>query len=169
MEHILRSSLTIGRSRQEVFEFFADAENLERITPSQLKFKIVTPTPFVIAEGTLIDYRLQLRGIPIKWQTKITQWDPPNEFTDEQLIGPYRQWIHHHRFTEIDAGTTLIEDTVRYRLPLEPLGDIALFIVKRELKQIFDFWQKTVAALLAIRSEQFTMANSHKRQGQPGR
>lgn len=148
MEHILTSSLMIGRPRDEVFAFFADTENLERITPPQLKFKILTPTPLNIRQGTLIDYRLRLRRFPIKWRTRITLWDPPTEFTDEQLSGPYKQWIHNHRFTEIGPGTTLIEDEVRYRLPLEPFGDVALFIVKRELKRIFDYRQKAVASLL---------------------
>ena len=147
-EHILKSTLTIDRPRDEVFEFFADAENLERITPPELNFNILTPTPFEIEKGTLIDYRLRLRGIPINWRTEITAWDPPNEFTDEQLSGPYRQWIHHHRFTENSRDSTLIEDEVRYRLPLEPLGDLALFIVRRELNYIFDYRQRRVAELL---------------------
>lgn len=148
-EHILKSSLTVPRPRAEVFDFFADAENLERITPPELRFEILTQTPFRIEKGSLIDYKLRLRGIPIKWRTEITDWEPPLRFVDEQLSGPYRQWIHRHVFTEIDADTTLIEDEVRYRLPLEPLGDIALFIVERELKYIFDYRQAAVAKLLS--------------------
>src|SRR6188508_1510958 len=132
-EHTLRTSLTIARPREEVFDFFSDAENLELITPPQLNIQILTPTPLKTQKGTLIDYRIRLRGLPIKWRTEITSWDPPHAFIDEQLSGPYKQWIHEHRFTEIDAGTTLIEDNVRYRLPLEPFGDLGLFIVKREL------------------------------------
>lgn len=139
----------IRRPRTEVFDFFADAENLELITPPELRFQILTPTPFRIKKGSLIDYKLRLRGIPIKWRTGITEWEPPLRFVDEQLSGPYRQWIHRHEFTEIDPVTTLIEDEVRYRLPLEPLGDLALFIVKRELKYIFDYRQEAVTKLLS--------------------
>ena len=84
----------------------------------------------------------------MKWRSEITVWDRPNEFVDEQRIGPYKQWIHQHTFTEIDAGSTSIEDEVRYRLPLEPLGDIAQFFVDRELKYIFDYRKQKVSELL---------------------
>ena len=84
----------------------------------------------------------------MKWQSEITVWDPPNKFADEQRVGPYRQWIHTHRFTETGDGSTLIEDEVRYRLPLEPLGDIAQFFVERELNYIFDHRTKMVNEIL---------------------
>lgn len=148
-EHTLRTALTLNLPREQVFAFFADAANLERITPPQLNFHILTPQPIEIAKGTLIDYQLKLRGFPIKWRTEISEWNPPFSFVDQQLSGPYKQWIHRHTFTEIDAETTLIEDEVRYRLPVEPLGDIAHFIVRSELDKIFGFRQKTVAELLA--------------------
>lgn len=148
-EHTLRTALTLNLPREQVFDFFADAANLERITPPQLNFHILTPQPIEIAKGTLIDYQLKLRGFPIKWRTEISEWNPPFSFVDQQLSGPYKQWIHKHTFTEVDAETTLIEDEVRYRLPVEPLGDIAHFIVRSELDKIFAFRQKTVAELLA--------------------
>lgn len=85
----------------------------------------------------------------MKWKTEISVWDPPFEFVDQQLNGPYKQWIHRHRFTELEKGKTLIDDEVRYRLPLEPLGDVVHFIVRRELDYIFDHRQKTVAELLS--------------------
>lgn len=140
-------SLEITLPRNDVFSFFASAENLERITPPELGFTILTPTPIEMKTGTLIDYRISLHGIPMKWRTEITNWDPPFEFTDKQISGPYKQWIHTHRFTELSPASTLIEDEVRYRLPLEPLGDIAQFFVEREIKNIFDYRQKTVAAV----------------------
>jgi len=147
-EHILTRSLTLQVSREEAFAFFADAGNLERITPPQLGFHITTPQPINIEQGTLIDYNLKLHGIPINWTTEISVWEPPFKFVDRQLKGPYAQWIHTHTFIENDPTETLIEDEVRYRLPLEPLGDIAHFIVRRELDKIFDFRQKTVSEVL---------------------
>jgi ligand-binding SRPBCC domain-containing protein len=116
-EHILKRELTLPRPREEVFAFFADAKNLELITPAQLNFKITSPQPIELKKGALIDYQLSLHGIPMNWRTEITAWDPPNRFVDTQLKGPYSQWIHTHIFTADDANTTLIEDEVRYRLP----------------------------------------------------
>lgn len=147
-EHIIERELTINLPRKKVFDFFADAGNLERITPAQLNFHIVTPEPIEIREGTLIDYRLKLRGLPLRWRTEISVWEPPYRFVDRQLSGPYKQWIHTHTFTDLGPTETLIGDEVRYRLPLEPLGDAAHFIVRRELEKIFDFRQKKVAELL---------------------
>ena len=147
-EHILNRSLTLELPREQVFEFFSDAGNLERITPPELSFHIVTLQPLELRQGTLIDYKLRLRGLPLTWRTEISVGDPPNEFVDRQLSGPYSQWIHRHSFTEVGPGQTLIEDEVRYRLPLEPLGDIVHFIVRRELEYIFDFRQKRVAELI---------------------
>lgn len=148
-EHTLERKLTLDRPIKTIFDFFADAANLERITPPELKFHIITEQPIQIEKGTLIDYSLKMRGFPVKWRTEISVWEPPHKFVDRQLRGPYKQWIHTHSFTEIDAGKTLIEDEVRYRLPLEPLGDIAHFLVRRELDYIFDYRQKAVAEILA--------------------
>jgi len=145
----LTRSLTLELPIAEVFDFFADAGNLERITPPQLSFHIVTPQPIDIQKGTLIDYRLSMRGFPMKWRTEITEWDPPYHFVDSQLRGPYKQWIHSHHFTELEPAKTLIEDEVRYRLPFEPLGDIVHFLVRRDVEKIFDYRQKVVAELLS--------------------
>ena len=133
-EHILKRELTIDLPRSEVFDFFSKAENLQRITPQ----------PIAMSEGSLIEYRINLHGIPMGWKTLISKWAPPNEFVDEQLSGPYKQWIHRHTFIEIGPNTTLIEDEVKYRLPFEPLGDVAHFFVERQLNYIFDFREKTV-------------------------
>jgi len=134
--HLLRARSRIERPLDEVFPFFAAAENLERITPPELRFRIVTPTPVRIAKGVRIDYRLRLNGIPFGWRTEITEWDPPHAFTDTQLRGPYHTWIHRHTF-EPDGHATVMEDEVRYRLPLWPLGEVALPIVGRQLQRIF--------------------------------
>jgi ligand-binding SRPBCC domain-containing protein len=139
-EHVLERKQIIKRPRADVFEFFADAGNLERITPPELNFHIITPQPIAVRKGALIDYRLKLRGIPITWKTEITQWNPPHDFVDTALKSPYKQWIHLHTFEDGDAaGETVMRDVVRYRLPLEPLGDLAHFYVKKELAYIFDY------------------------------
>ncbi len=148
-EHVLTRTLELDLPRDEVFAFFADAVNLERITPPELNFHIITPQPIEIKRGSLIDYQLRLHGIPMKWRTEISVWDPPFEFVDQQLRGPYSQWIHRHTFTQLEPNRTLIEDEVRYRLPLEPLGDIVHFIVRRQLEYIFDHRQRVVAKLLS--------------------
>jgi len=96
----------------------------------------------------LIDYRLKVRGLPIKWRTEISEWNPPFLFVDQTLESPYTQWIHRHIFTEIEADKTLMKDEVKYRLPFEPFGDLAHWFVRRELEYIFDFRQKIVSEIL---------------------
>lgn len=148
-EYVFKTSLVINAPIDRVFAFFSDAQNLERITPSELGFHIVTPTPFEIRQGTLIDYKLSLHGIPMKWRTEITRWEPPHLFEDTQLSGPYKQWIHQHRFTEVEPGKTLMEDEVRYRLPFEPFGDLANFLIGRQVAKIFKHRNGVVAEMLA--------------------
>ena len=143
-EFTLERKQIIEKPRNEVFGFFADAGNLERITPPELNFKIISPQPINIKKGALIEYQLKLRGIPITWRTEITQWNPPFNFVDSALKSPYKQWIHLHTFEEGENGETIMRDLVRYRLPLEPLGDLAHFYVKKELKYIFDYRFKVI-------------------------
>lgn len=142
--HILERRQIIERPRMEVFDFFADALNLERITPPELNFKIISTQPIDIKKGAFIDYKLKLRGIPITWKTEITQWNPPHDFVDTALKSPYKQWIHLHTFEENEKGETIMRDKVRYRLPLEPLGDLAHWYVKKELEYIFDYRYKII-------------------------
>jgi len=147
-EHILTRQLTLDLPIEKVFNFFADAGNLERITPPELNFHIVTAQPINIKKGTLIDYELRLRGFAVKWRTEISEWNPPYSFVDRALKSPYKQWIHRHTFTEMKKNKTLIEDEVKYRLPFEPFGDAARWFVRHELNYIFDFRQKKVLEIL---------------------
>ncbi|MFO1433545.1 MAG: SRPBCC family protein [Candidatus Competibacteraceae bacterium] len=147
MLHRLQTALSLPLPIAEVFAFFADATNLERITPPELCFRILTPSPIVLREGALIDYRLRLFNVPFGWKTRIARWDPPYEFIDEQLKGPYKFWMHRHRFQEQD-GVTTIDDEVDYRLPFWPLGELANVLVKTELKRIFRFRQAAIGRLL---------------------
>jgi ligand-binding SRPBCC domain-containing protein len=147
-EFILTRQMALPLPRAQVFEFFADAGNLEKITPPELQFHIITPQPMRLGQDSIIEYDLRLRGFLIHWRTLISKWDPPFEFIDEQIRGPYKQWIHRHVFTELPNGDTSIEDIVHYRLPVEPLGDLLHFMVRGELERIFDFRQKAVEEIL---------------------
>jgi ligand-binding SRPBCC domain-containing protein len=109
----LKSSLWLPRPLDEVFDFFADARNLDLLTPPWLHFEIVTPAPVKMRAGTQIAYRLKLHGIPIRWDSEIAVWEPPHRFVDVQRCGPYRRWVHEHRFSEHDGGT-LVSDHVTY-------------------------------------------------------
>ncbi len=147
--HVLQRTQRLDPPPEEVFPFFADAGNLERITPPWLGFSIVTPEPIDMRQGALIDYRLKLHGMPLSWHTVIGLWDPPHRFVDVQLSGPYRLWHHTHTF-EPDGEGTLMRDVVRYALPFGPLGEIArAVLVQRDLDQIFDFRVEEVARLMA--------------------
>lgn len=148
---LLRAEALVPLAPETLFAFFGAAENLERITPQELRFRIVTPLPVPMRVGTLIDYRLRLDGIPFLWRTEITEWDPPHAFTDVQLRGPYHTWIHRHTFEPADGGT-LMRDEVRYRLPLGPLGAVVLPFVRRRLERIFSYRQTSIERLLVERA-----------------
>jgi hypothetical protein len=147
--HVLERAQLIDRPRGEVFSFFADARNLEAITPEFLHFEILPPAPVEMRAGTLIDYRLSLFGVPFRWRTRIEEWEPGRRFVDLQLRGPYALWHHTHAFEDADGGTRMT-DRVRYRLPLGPLGELAHPVfVRRTLERIFDFRRDRIARLLA--------------------
>ena len=137
----LETELWLPCQREQVFPFFADAANLETITPPWLKFEVLTPLPIEMRAGLRIDYRLRLCGFPLRWQSEITAWEPPCRFVDEQRRGPYRAWIHEHTFEERDGGT-LAKDIVRYDLLGGWLAN-QLF-VRRDVERIFRFRQATL-------------------------
>ena len=145
----LRCELWVPNPLSEVFEFFSRAENLERITPPWMQFKILTPLPMTMKQGATIAYALRVRGIPMRWLTEIERWNPPFEFVDVQAKGPYKLWRHTHRFSEVRGGT-LIEDVVEYALPFGWIGRVVHRLqVRRDLAQIFDYRTQRVQALLS--------------------
>ena len=131
-----QSELWLPRPREEVFAFFSDARNLDAITPPWLCFQVVSTGPVEMKAGALIDYKLRVRGFPIRWRTKITEWEPPVRFVDEQLRGPYRLWIHEHEFEPRDGGT-LVRDRVRYAVPFDFL--VHNLFVRRDVARIFAY------------------------------
>jgi ligand-binding SRPBCC domain-containing protein len=141
---ILTAEQWLPRRRDEVFPFFAEAANLEKITPSFLHFRILSPLPIEMRQGARIDYRISLRGIPMRWRTEITVWEPPFRFVDTQLTGPYRQWIHEHTFEDRDGGTWC-RDRVEYRVPGGAL--VHTLFVERDVRAIFAYRRDALARL----------------------
>lgn len=135
----LNRELWLARQPEEIFPFFAEAENLEKLTPPWLNFQILTPVPIEMRQGTLIDYRIGIRGIPLRWRTEICEWQPPGRFVDRQLRGPYRHWEHEHTFCAKEGGT-LVGDHVKYSVLGGWLTDRLL--VRRDLERIFDYRQQ---------------------------
>jgi ligand-binding SRPBCC domain-containing protein len=139
-EYIIERSTWSPLEISSVFGFFAAAENLGRITPPELDFRIRSTSPIRMAVGALIDYTIKLHHIPMRWRTEITRWDPPSSFQDTQIAGPYAKWVHTHRFVEDHTrGGTTIHDRVVYALPFGPLGRVLHPLVRRQLNRIFDY------------------------------
>ena len=147
--HTFQTELWLPRPRDQVFPFFAEARNLETITPPWLRFEVLTPPPIPMRSGTLIDYRIRVHGVPIRWRTEIAEWQPPHRFVDVQLRGPYTLWHHTHTFAERDGGT-LCGDVVRYR----PRGGALMnwLFVRRDVERIFRYREQRLRELFAPRA-----------------
>jgi ligand-binding SRPBCC domain-containing protein len=146
--HVLRRRQQLAHPLEQVFAFFSSARNLERITPSWLRFEVRTPEPVRMEAGTLIDYQLHYRGVPLGWTSQIELWEPRRQFVDRQLRGPYGLWHHRHTFSETAAGT-IIEDEVHYAAPFGRLGELAQpLLIERDLRRIFDYRQAAVRRIL---------------------
>lgn len=153
--YILERQQIIPRSRAEAFAFFCDAFNLERITPPFLKFRIVTPKPIRMEGGALIDYELNMYGLPFRWRTLIERWQPDEKFEDTQLNGPYALWHHTHTFEQLGPDQTLVRDRVLYRIPFGIFGRLAHWLfIGRALNVIFDYRAKATAEILGARQEE---------------
>lgn len=145
----LRTELWLPRGIEEVFEFFGDAYKLEDITPPWLHFHVMTPKPVPMFPGSTIDYKLRLHGLPVRWRSEISEWQPPVRFVDRQLKGPYRLWHHLHEFEAKDGGT-LVKDTVDYAVPGGAL--VHWLMVKRDLLTIFRYRQERMQHFLGEKS-----------------
>jgi ligand-binding SRPBCC domain-containing protein len=139
----LETEQVVPCAREEVFAFFADAGNLNVLTPPWLHFRILTPTPIAMGEGTLIDYTIRLHGIPMRWRTRISAWEPGRRFVDEQARGPFLQWVHEHTFEDVPGGTRC-RDRVNYRVPLGALAHGLL--VRRDNLRIFAYRREQMEA-----------------------
>lgn len=138
----------VNRPIAEVFAFFADATNLDRLTPPWLSFRVETPTPIVMQPGTRIQYSIYWHRLRMRWLTEIVEWVPGQRFVDVQLKGPYRHWHHTHSFEATGGGTT-IEDLVRYALPFGPLGRAAhALLVRRDVNRIFDYRHRRIEEIM---------------------
>ena len=142
----LRAEMLVEQPLETVFDFFADAKQLERITPPILNFKILTPMPVEMKARLLLDYQISIHKIPIKWRTEIAVWEPPYRFVDRQLKGPYHLWHHEHTFEETENGT-FVKDKVIYK----PIGGALVhkLFVRRDLEKIFRYRQEKIAEIFA--------------------
>jgi len=147
--HHLYHQTRIAKPIDEVFTFFSDAHNLEKITPAQLNFRILTPGPIEMRKGTLIKYRLSLFMIPFSWLTEISEWDPPHRFADTQLKGPYKQWIHVHSFKS-EGSETVMSDHVQYQLPNLPFSEnVHRWFVRNQVEQIFTYREQVIQRIFS--------------------
>jgi ligand-binding SRPBCC domain-containing protein len=142
--HLINTELWLPQPREKIFPFFADAQNLQSLTPDWLHFQVLTPGPILMQPGARIDYQLRLHGFPVKWQSEITVWEPPHRFVDEQRRGPYKSWKHEHIFAERN-GNTLVIDRVLYAVRG---GAVMNFLfVQRDVNRIFDYRKKKLREL----------------------
>ena len=147
--HVLERRQRLELPIQRVFEFYAQAGNLAALTPPWMGFGVITPGPIEMRPGALIDYRLKLHGVPVRWRTRIAVWEPPVRFVDVQVRGPYALWEHTHTFEADGDDAVVIGDRVRYAIPLGLLGQAAhAAFVRRDLERVFDYRERAVAERL---------------------
>jgi len=167
--HRIARDQWLSASLDAVFGFFSNAANLDAITPDWLGFRILTPLPVEMRIGARLEYRLQLAGIPVRWRTRISHWDPPHGFVDVQESGPFALWEHRHRFTPSNGGV-LMQDQVRYALPLGPLGEVAhALAVRSALAAIFDHRYACVLERFAPEAEHDALAVGRRERAATGR
>jgi len=148
-EDLFTASQDVPRPREEVFRFFSDPANLERLTPPWLGFRILTPAPLPTGAGAVFEYRLKVHGLPLRWRTLIETWEEGHRFTDLQLRGPYALWHHTHEFLDLPGGGTRILDRVRYRVGWGPIGSLVTALwVRPDIDRIFRFRQAIIERLL---------------------
>ncbi len=145
-EFRLSAEITLPQKLEQVFSYFSSAHNLEQITPAFLKFRVMTSENIPMSSGTIINYNLRVHGVPIRWTSLISRWEPPFRFVDEQLRGPYRYWIHEHTFEETEAGV-LVKDSVRYQVFGGSL--VHDLFVKKDVMKIFTFRQERLLTLFS--------------------
>ena len=147
--HVLHREQRLDGTPEEVFGFFADARNLEAITPPLLRFEVVTPGPIEMRVGTLIEYRLRVHRAPVSWLTSIQAWEPPPRFVDMQLKGPYALWHHTHTFAADGPAHTTMTDTVRWAIGFGLLGELARrLFVQADVEAIFAHRARAIGPLL---------------------
>jgi ligand-binding SRPBCC domain-containing protein len=147
--HLLERSQRVELPADQAFDFYADTHNLEPMTPPWLHFELTTPGPVTMQPGTLLDYKLRLHGVPVRWTTRIETWEPGVGFFDTQVKGPYSLWEHTHLFERDGENATIIHDRVRYAIPLGPLGTLAhRLFVRRDLERIFDYRREAFERLV---------------------
>jgi ligand-binding SRPBCC domain-containing protein len=150
--HHVETRMWLPHGRAELFPFFADAYNLEAITPPWLRFAVLTPAPIEMRAGSLIDYALRLHGVSLRWRTEIAVWEPPVRFVDRQVSGPYALWEHEHRFRDV-AGGVVMSDHVSYRIRggrlADRIGDLA--VARRDLRRIFEYRRDALEARFGVR------------------
>ena len=150
---IFERTTIVEAPAETVWAFFSDPANLAKITPPSMGFEIVSSPGRALQAGDRIDYRIRIAGLPVRWRTLISDWDPPRSFTDEQEKGPYRRWTHRHTFQPMDDGKVLVTDRVEYELPLGVVGRLAGgFWVRRQLRKIFDYRSEIIRREFASKS-----------------
>lgn len=147
--YILERQQKVGCTREQAWDFLQNPANLDRITPPDLKFHIVTDVPAVMYNGLIIEYRITIPLIGTHtWITEIKHIREGCSFVDEQRLGPYRFWYHYHEIRQ-DADGVLLIDRVHYRPPMGILGRaLHRFYIRGTLERIFEYRRERLAFLL---------------------